>query len=255
MVGFDEAQLAAWITPLLWPFLRALALFGSAPVIGQRAVPARVKIGLAFLVALVAQSALPPPPALPLDSAAAFLAVVHNVAVGLAIGFAARVIFAAVEFAGELIGLQMGLNFAAFFDPLSGGQLTAVARFHGTLAAWLFIVVQGPALLALAVVGSFQAFPADGSTLALVDQLQPQAWGAEIFRLGLWLALPLVGLLLFVNLVLGVVARVAQQLNIFAVGFPITLGLGLLAMALNLPALQGPFLAALERALAVFQGG
>lgn len=255
MIGFNEAQLAAWITPLLWPFLRALALFGSAPVIGQRAVPARLKIGLAFLVALAAQAALPVPPPLPLDSAAAFMAVVHNVAVGLVIGFAARVVFAAVEFAGELAGLQMGLNFASFFDPLSGGQLTAVARFHGTLAAWLFVVVQGPALLSLAVVGSFEVFPADGSPLALFAQLQPQAWGAEIFRLGLWLALPIVGMLLFVNLVLGVVARVAQQLNIFAVGFPITLGLGLLAMALNLPALQGPFLAALTRALAVFQGG
>ena len=83
--------------------------------------------------------------------------------------------------------------------------------------------------------------------------MQPQPWGAEIFRLGLWIALPLVAMLLFVNLVLGIISRVAQQMNIFAIGFPITLGVGLLGVLLTLPMMQAPFTMALERMLQHFR--
>ena len=253
MISISEAQLAAWIGPILWPFLRMLALFASAPVLSMKSVPMRLKIGLAFLVALAAQATLPASATIPLDSAAAVQAVVQNVLVGVTIGLAARIVFAALEYAGELVGLQMGLNFAAFFDPMSGSQSTAVSRFYGTLAAWIFITVHGHLMLSAAVIDSFQLFPATGSPLAVLQQLQPQAWGAEIFRLGLWIALPILGMLLFVNLALGVVARVAQQLNIFAIGFPITLGVGLIGMALTLPLMEAPFTMALEKALAVFR--
>jgi flagellar biosynthesis protein FliR len=83
--------------------------------------------------------------------------------------------------------------------------------------------------------------------------LQPQAWGAEVFAIGLWIALPLVGMLLFVNLVLGIISRVASQMNIFAIGFPVTLSVGLLGMLLTLPMMQAPFTMALERMLTKFQ--
>ena len=82
---------------------------------------------------------------------------------------------------------------------------------------------------------------------------EPFRWGAEIFSTGLWIALPLVAMLLFVNLVLGAISRVASQINIFAVGFPVTLGVGLIGILLTLPAMQGPFSMALERLLTHFQ--
>lgn len=253
MLTFNEAQIMAWASPLIWPFLRVLALFTSAPVLGVRAVPVRVKVGLAFLVTLAAQVSLPAAPVIALDGAQAFSAAVHNVVVGLALGFAARVVFAAIEFAGELIGLQMGLNFAAFFDPISATQSTAVSRLFGTTAAWLFVVINGHLLLTAAVIQSFQAFPVDGAPLSFFTTVQPQVWGAEVFRLGLWIALPIVTMLLFVNLVLGVVSRVASQMNIFAIGFPITLGVGLVGITLTLPMMEAPFTMALERMLASFQ--
>lgn len=252
MIAFDEAQIAAWITPILWPFLRVLAMFSSAPVLSVKAVPMRVKVALAFLIALAAQASLPAMPAIPLDGPAALQAVAHNVLIGLALGFATRVVFASIEFAGELVGLQMGLNFAAFFDPMSGSQSTAVTRFYGTTAAWLFVVINGHLLLSAAVIDSFGMFPADGLPGDFLRAVQPQVWGAEIFRLGLWIALPIVGMLLFVNLALGVVSRVAQQLNIFAIGFPITLGVGLIGIALTLPLMEAPFTLALERMLGLF---
>jgi flagellar biosynthetic protein FliR len=253
MVTFTEAELIAWLSPLFWPFIRVLALFSALPVLGQRTVPARVRVGLAFLIVVAAQASLPPMPQVALDSPLAFMLVLQNVLIGLTLGFAVRVVFAAVEFAGELIGLQMGLNYAGFFDPASGGQATATSRFFGTVVGLLFIVINGHLLVIAAVVQSFHAFPVAPEPFAFLRTLQPQVWGVEIFALGLWIALPLVGMLLFVNLVLGVISRVAPQMNVFAIGFPVTLGVGLLGMLLTLPMMQAPFTMALERMLSHFQ--
>ncbi len=253
MITFTEAQILAWITPLVWPFLRALALFQALPVLGTRQVPTQVRIGLAAFIAYAAQPSLPPPPVVALDAPVAMLLVAQQIVIGLSLGFAVRLVFAAVEFAGELIGLQMGLNFAGFFDPLSATTGTATSRFFGTLVAWLFIVMGGHLLVIAALVQSFQSFPVGPEPFAFVAQMQPQRWGAEIFSVGLWIALPLLTMLLFVNLVLGTISRVAPQINIFAIGFPVTLGVGLLGLLLTLPMMQQPFTMALERLLEHFR--
>ncbi|WP_372527077.1 flagellar biosynthetic protein FliR [Piscinibacter sp.] len=253
MLTFTEAQVLAWVSPLLWPFIRVLALFGAMPVIAQRSVPMRLRVALAFLIALCAQASLPAMPVVALDSALAFIVLLQQVLIGLTLGFAARIVFTAIEFAGELIGLQMGLNFAGFFDPATGGQTTAVSRFLGVSVSWLFIVVNGHLLMIAAVVQSFHAFPVGPEPFAFLRAVQPQVWGAEIFQLGLWIALPMVAMLLFTNVVLGIISRVAQQMNIFAIGFPITLSVGLLGVFLTLPMMQAPFTMALERILSNFQ--
>jgi flagellar biosynthesis protein FliR len=253
MISVSEAQLTAWLAPLLWPFIRVLALFSTLPVLGQRSVPVRVRVGLAMLIVVAAQASLPEMPAVALDSPLAFALVAQNVLIGVTLGFAVRIVFAAVEFAGELIGLQMGLNYAGFFDPASGAQGTATARFFGATVGFLFIAINAHLLVVAAVVQSFHAFPVGGEPFAFLRALQPQAWGAEVFAIGLWIALPLVGMLLFVNLVLGIISRVASQMNIFAIGFPVTLGVGLLGMLLTLPMMQAPFTMALERMLTKFQ--
>lgn len=253
MLTFSEAQVVAWLTPLLWPFLRALALFTTVPVLSRRNVPMRVRVALAFLITVCAQASLPPMPVVALDSPVAVLLVVQQLLVGVTLGFAARIVFAAIEFAGELVGLQMGLNYAGFFDPASGGQGTAVGRFFGTTVAWLFIVINGHLLIIMALVQSFHAFPVAPEPFAFLRALQPQVWGAEVFKLGLWIALPILTMLLFVNLVLGIISRVSQQMNIFAIGFPVTLAVGLLGMLLTLPMMQSPFTMVLEQMLAQFQ--
>ena len=253
MVNFSEAQLMGWLTPILWPFLRALALFSALPVLGTRTVPMRVRVALAAFIAFAAQPSLPVQPLVALDSPLAVMLVVQQVLIGVALGFAVRVVFSAIEFAGEVIGLQMGLNFAAFFDPLSAGTVTATSRFFGTLVAWLFIVMNGHLMIIGALIQSFTTFPVGPEPFAFLRATQPQTWGAEIFRTGLWIALPLVAMLMLVNLVLGIISRVAPQINVFAVGFPITLGVGLLGMLVTLPALQAPFTMALARMLSQFQ--
>jgi flagellar biosynthetic protein FliR len=253
MVEFTEAQVLAWLTPVLWPFLRTLAMFSSMPVMGTRTVPMRVRIGLSLLVAFAAQASLPPMPVVPLDSPWAFALVAQQVVIGLSVGFAVRVVFAAIEYAGEMVGLQMGLNFAGFFDPVSASAGTATGRFYGTMVGWLFVVINGHLLVLAALLQSFNTFPVGPEPFAFVRATLPHQWGAEIFLTGLWIALPMIAMLLFVNLVLGMVSRVAAQINIFAVGFPITLSVGMIGMLLTLPMLEMPFTMALERLLGAFR--
>lgn len=254
MISFSEAQILAWITPVLWPFLRVLALFQILPVLGQRTVPARVRVALSFLVALCASSVAPPVDPVPLDSPLAVMLLVQQLLIGLSLGFAVRLVFAAVELAGELIGLQMGMNFAGFFDPVMASQSTAASRFFATLVSFLFIVTNGHLRVIEVVVASLQAFPVGPEPFAFLRAVQPQTWGAQIFSMGLWIALPMMAVMLFVNLVLGVIARVAPQSNIFALGFPITISVGLVGMMAMLPMLESPFMTTLGRMLSAFGG-
>ncbi len=255
MISITEAQLAAWISPLLWPFLRVLAVFTSAPVFSSRAFPLRAKIGLAFFVALATQASLPEMPVIGLNDAQAPGVLVQQIGVGLAIGFAVRLVFSAVELAGEVVGFQMGLNFAAFFDPSMNTQSSAVARFFGQMTSLLFVVMNGHLMVLMAVTRSFQAFPVDQNFLTALGQMKLYDLGADLFASALWIALPMVGMLMFVNLALGIISRVAPQMNIFAVGFPITLVVGLLGIAFTLPMLDQPFIALMGRAIAVFGAG
>lgn len=254
MISFSEAQILAWVTPVLWPFLRVLALFQILPVLGQRTVPARVRVALSFLVALCASGVAPPVDPVPLDSPLAVMLLVQQLLIGLSLGFAVRLVFAAVELAGELIGLQMGMNFAGFFDPVMASQSTAASRFFATLVSFLFIVTNGHLRVIEVVVASLQAFPVGPEPFAFLRAVQPQTWGAQIFSMGLWIALPMMAVMLFVNLVLGVIARVAPQSNIFALGFPITISVGLVGMMAMLPMLESPFMTTLGRMLSAFGG-
>lgn len=252
MITFTEAQLMAWITPVLWPFLRVLAVFTSAPIFSSRAFPVRARIALALLIALASQASLPAMPVTDLSGPDVLGLVVQQVGIGLAIGFVVRLVFAAFEFAGEVVGFQMGLNFAAFFDPSLNSQSSAVARFFGYMASLLFVVLNGHLMVLMAVNRSFEAFPVTQNFLEALSLMKLYTLGGELFASGLWIALPMIAMLMFTNLALGIVSRVAPQMNIYAIGFPITLSVGLIGMAATLPLLDRPFVALLERAIDIF---
>lgn len=255
MFSFTEADIMSLVAPVFWPFLRILAVFSSAPIFSARSVPMRARVALAMLVAICAQAALADQPVVGLTDPQAMGVVVQQVVIGLAIGLAVRIVFAAVELAGEIIGLQMGLNFAGFFDPSTNSQTSAVGRFFGNMAMLLFVVVNGHLMVLDAVIASFQVFPVDGSATGSAQQLRLHELGAVVFRYGLWIALPMIGMLLFINLVLGVVSRIAPQISVFAIGFPLTLSAGLLGIAFTLPMLDRPVLTLLRLATDLFTGG
>jgi flagellar biosynthetic protein FliR len=251
VISISEAQLAAWLSPVLWPFVRVLALFSVAPIFSLRAIPMRLKVGLALLVAVCAQPVLGDQAVVGINSPQALGTLVQQVVVGVSVGFAARLVLAAIEVAGELIGLQMGLNFASFFDPVSNAQLSAVARFMVQVATLLFIVINGHLLVLMAVLRSFEAFPVDGNFLQAVARMRLYEMGGAVFSSAFWIALPMIAMLLFVNLVLGIISRVAPQMNIYAVGFPVTLTTGLVGLVATLPLLEQPLLALLQKGLTV----
>lgn len=229
-----------------------LGMLASAPVFSMRVIPTRTKVGFAFLVALCAQASLVGQPLIGFNDPRALATLVHEMMIGLAIGFAVRMIFSSVELAGELMGLQMGLNFAMFFDPTSNGQVSAVSRFFGNIATLLFIVVNGHLMVLMAVVKSFETFPVNYGILNAYDKLKLFHMGTELFASALWIALPLIGMLLLVNLTMGIVSRIAPQMNIYAVGFPITLAVGLIGIAGGLPLLESPMATLMTHAINLF---
>lgn len=251
-ITFNEAQISAWMAPIFWPFVRLLAIFTSAPVLSSRAVPIRVRIGLAFLVAVLLQPESGVDKVWGLNHPDALALLTQQVVVGLSIGFAARLVFSIVEFAGELVGLQMGLNFAAFFDPALNSQSSAVARMYTQMAVLLFVVANGPVLLLSAVANSLQHIPVGVDVVQPIAALELYKLGGEIFAAGFWMALPIIGVLLFTNIALGVISRVAPQMNIFAIGFPITLVVGMLAVAVTLPDMAQPFDAIMSKFITLF---
>jgi flagellar biosynthetic protein FliR len=252
VISITEAQLAAWVSPIFWPFLRVLAVFTTAPVFSMRAIPVRAKVALAFFVALATQASLPDMPVIGFDDPQVMGVVVQQVGVGLAIGFAIRLVFSAVELAGEVVGFQMGLNFAAFFDPTINAQSSAVARFFGQMTSLLFLAMNGHLMVLMAITRSFHSFPLDQNFLETLKQMKLQRLGADLFASALWIALPMIGMLMFANLAMGIISRIAPQMNIFAVGFPITLVVGLIGITVTLPMLDQPFMALMERAVEVF---
>ncbi len=252
MIGISESQLAEWLSPILWPFFRVLAVFTAAPIFSSRAFPVRARIALAFFISLAAQASLINQPVIDINSSGAWGAVVQQVGVGLAIGFAVRLVFSVFELAGQVIGFQMGLGFAAFFDPSTSAQSSAMGRFYANMAALLFLAVNAHIVVLMAVIRSFEAFPVDQNFLLALEKMKLYTLGAELFASALWIALPVIGMLMFANLALGIVSRVAPQMNIYSVGFPVTLAVGLVGVTVTLPMLDQPFMNLMERVLEIF---
>lgn len=251
MVTFTSAQLMSWYGAGFWPLIRVLALISVAPLFSHRAVPQRIKLLLAIGITAIL---VPNVDAPPLDAALTGPGIelmAQNILVGLVLGFTVRLVFASLELAGELIGLQMGLSFAGFFSPATGQTQNSVASFLSLLALLMFISIDGHLLLIHGLAESFRLFPisqADASPMSLDIVIRA---AAEMFSIALTIALPFLAVMLLVNVVLGVLARVAPQLNILAVGFPFTIMVGLGTLYILLPYIQTPLVAALERALSI----
>jgi flagellar biosynthetic protein FliR len=251
VVTFSQLQLDAWLAGLLLPFLRILGLFTAAPLFSNKAVPVRARVVAAGAIAVVVAPFAGVPPGISLASAAGLGLVAQQVGIGLALGFAARLLFSVFEIAGEFIGLQMGFSFAGFFDP-HGGSESAVGSWLHTVAMMLFVALNAHLLLVEALVATFRTIPIAADPLGALAVLRPDRLGADVFRLALSLALPATLLMLFVNLALGFVSRVAPQLSIFSVGFPVTLLAGLLALLVIAQQMEAPVMEALRVFLGPF---
>jgi len=239
MIELTSAQLDAWLAAFMFPLARLLGLFTAAPLLGSPILSARVRLAAGLAVSMAVLPALPPVPhEIPTDSWMALGVLAHQVLIGMAIGFMVQLFFAAVDVAGEMIGLQMGLSFAVFFNPQTGGQTSVISELLGLMRLLVFLALDGHLMLIKVMVASFDWLPVGVSThhdgwLFMVHH------GSVMFASGVMLALPLVATLLITNISLGVLTRAAPQLNLFAVGFPVTLSVGFATLLLSLT-LIGP---------------
>jgi len=240
MLVVTAAQLDAWLAALMFPLVRLLGLFASAPLWSNRGIPVRVRLAAGLAMAMAVLPALPAMPAIPTDSWEALGVLAHQFVIGAAIGFTMRLFFAAVDLAGEMIGLQMGLSFAVFFSPTTGGQSSVIAEFLGLLTLLVFLALDGHLMLVQVMVATFEWLPV-GRATAADGWLLIVRYAAVMFSAGVMMALPMVATLLIANIGLGILTRAAPQLNLFAVGFPVTLTVGFLVLLLSL-GLIGPVL-------------
>jgi flagellar biosynthesis protein FliR len=235
VISFTSAQLSAWLAAFIFPLARILALIASAPILGNKQVPARIKVGLAFVITVVIAPTLNIPADIDPASAQGLFVLMQQIVAGLIIGFSIRLIFSAVEMAGDLAGMQMGLGFASFYDPLNASYTPVIAQFLGIIAALTFITMDGHLYMLAALSDSFRDFPIGTSAPSAKAFRTVAEWGGSMFSNALQFALPLIGALLITNLALGILTRSAPQLNIFAVGFPLTLAIGFAALMLTIP--------------------
>jgi flagellar biosynthetic protein FliR len=234
MFEVSSLQLQTWIAEFMWPFCRILALISTAPLFGARGIPAHVKVSLAFFITILVAPLLPPMPSVPPASAYGLLIVAQQLLIGFAMGLAIRMVFMAMEMAGHIIGLQMGLGFATFFDPQNGTQVPLVGQFITIMAMLLFLSLNGHLLVINALVSSFETIPI-GANMASMGFRALVLAGANMFIWGMQMAMPVLGAIMLVNAALGVLTRASPQLNIFAVGFPLTMGVGFVILWISIP--------------------
>jgi flagellar biosynthetic protein FliR len=244
MISFTQEQLNGWLGQFLWPFVRLLALMSTAPLFSDSIIPARVKVGLAALLAISISPSLPPMPAVAPASYAGVWLLGQQVLIGVTLGLCMRVVFAAVQTAGEFVGLQMGLSFASLFDPATGANTAVLSRLFNIVAMLVFFALDGHLLLLGALIRTFQTLPVALMQLDANGVGVYLKWGETVFVSGLLLALPLIASLLTINLAMGILNRASPQLSIFSVGFPISLIIGITLITVVLPNTQ-PFLESL----------
>ncbi|MEP7244216.1 MAG: flagellar biosynthetic protein FliR [Gammaproteobacteria bacterium] len=248
MITLTPGQLEGWLSQLFWPFVRIGACFMVAPAFNAVFIPARLRLVLAGAVALLVAPLVTAPVGIVPFSAAGIVVTVQQVIIGAALGFALQVLFDAVAMGGQLLANSMGLSFAFNVDPMRGTGTPALGQLYALLVMLTFLALDGHLALIEVLVNGFRTLPIGETGLGNQQLWTLVSWGTQIFSGALAVALPGITALLIVNIAFGVISRAAPSLNLFAVGFPITLVFGLVIILVGLPALQSAFVGLLSQA-------
>lgn len=235
LLTVTDTQLTGWVAALLWPFMRISALFTAMPFLGALLIPTRVRLGLSLLLAWFVAPLIPAMPQVPLLSLASAMISLQQVLIGLAMGFILQMVFTTFTIAGENIAMTMGLGFAQLTDPANGTQAPVVGQYYAILVMLLFLALNGHLVLIELLVKSFSGLPVGLHGLTSDSLWRVVGWAGHMYVAAVLVALPALAALLLVNMAFGVITRAAPQLNIFAVGFPMTILVGFLIMLLTVP--------------------
>jgi flagellar biosynthesis protein FliR len=231
---FNAADISTWVGRVWWPMLRVGGFALTAPAFSETMVPGLVKIVLSVSLAFVMAPLVRIPAQLTIFSAPGLLAAVQEVLIGVAIGMVVQLSFEALTFAGQAISMTMGLGFATLVDPQRGANTTVLGQMFMIFGILTYLSINGHLILLGALAESFQTLPIGAAHIGQNFFLSVALWGARVFESGLLIALPAVISLVIVNLALGVVTRAAPQLNLFGIGFTITLLCGFFVLMVGL---------------------
>ncbi|MCP4407863.1 MAG: flagellar biosynthetic protein FliR [Gammaproteobacteria bacterium] len=231
-------EINAWVGGFLWPFLRISAMFVSAPLFSSRMIPLKVRLLIGLLLSLMIEPMILSVPATEPLSPEGLLISAHQVLIGLGMGFILQLIFSAFALAGEVVAMSMGLGFASMIDPQNGVQIPVLSSYYVVLVTLIFLALNGHLSLIVMIMESFQSLPIGVHGVGVDGVWQIVAWASAMFSGAVLVALPALISLLMVNLAFSMITRTAPQLNIFAVGFPMTLMLGFIFILFSVPALE-----------------
>ena len=207
MISIESTQIDAWIAAFIFPLARILAFIAAAPLWSTAGIPRRTRLMLGIAITVAIAPSLPSMPSVQPGSLSGLWVMLQQILIGIGMGFAARIVFAAFDLAGEFIGTQMGLGFALFYDPLSSAQTPVIAEFIGLIALLLFLSMNGHLLYFTTLAQSFSAIPVSATPLGAASWLNLAELGSKIFSAGLLLALPVVVALMITNVALAVLTR------------------------------------------------
>jgi flagellar biosynthetic protein FliR len=244
----NAADVSMWVSRMWWPALRVSGFVLTAPAAGETVVPGRVKIVLTLALAFLLAPLVEVPAGLSIFSAAGMLAAVLELLIGVSIGMVVQLTFEALVFAGQSISLTMGLGFATLVDPQRGAQVPVLGQMFMIFGTLIYLSINGHLMLLGALAESFHTLPI-GTHVGRDFLMSVVLWGARVFDTGLLIALPAVIALVIVNLALGVVTRAAPQLNLFGIGFTITLLSGFFVLLSGLDGIMSGISALINSAL------
>lgn len=253
MLVLTELEIMEFVGRFIWPLARISALLMAMPMIGTRMVSARVRIALAVAVTIVVMPVLPPLPQVAPLSMASLLIVLQQVIIGLSVGFVLQLVFQTFILGGQYIAMKMGLGFASMNDPANGVTVTVISQYYSIMATLLFLSLNGHHVVFMALVESFNTIPISSSGFSFDTFYQIASTASWMFTRSLLIALPVLTSLLVVNIAFGVMSRAAPQMNVFAVGFPITLVFGLLLMWLSFPSFLPNYLLFIQEGLSLVE--
>lgn len=233
MLALTDTQISTWVASFILPLFRVTAVLMSMPVFGTTLVPGRVRLYLALAITVVIAPGLPPmPPVNALDLTALML-VVEQILIGALLGFSLQLFFQAFVVAGQIISIQMGMAFASMIDPTNGVNTAVIGQFLTMLVTLLFLAMNGHLVVFEVLTESFTTMPVGSAMLInhFWDIAGKLGW---VLGAAMLLVLPAITALLVVNIAFGVMTRAAPQLNIFSIGFPLTLVLGMVIFWVSL---------------------
>jgi flagellar biosynthetic protein FliR len=217
--------------------IRVSSILMMVPVFGDARIPPQVKWGLSLLLAFilfpVVRSGFPIQENI--NAMTFFSGIASEMLIGVTIGFAARLVFAGIQIAGEVLGFQMGFSFASVVDPLTNVQVTIISEFQYLLGMLLFMTVNAHYIFLTAIVDSYQLFPPFGAHFSGPFFQGLLILFREIFIIAIKISAPVMAVLIFSNISMGMVARTVPQMNVFAINFPLQIGIGLLFIGLGAP--------------------